>query len=115
AAEVLARQALLDELDAVLGGLFLALVLRGHDGDPLGRNAYVPQDEREHPLADAAEADAEDPSRKLDVNFVLVAHDVRCLFAPVRSVSIGCGRLNSPNASAGAPPRAFTSSEAGRC
>jgi hypothetical protein len=35
----------------------------------------VPQDERQHALADAAEADEEDPAGKFDVYLVLVAHD----------------------------------------
>ncbi len=64
AAVVLARQALLDELDAVLRSLLAARVLRRDDGDALGRDADVPQDERQHALADAAETDEQDAPGK---------------------------------------------------
>ena len=73
AAEVLASQALLDEADAVAGGLGTALVLGGHDGDALGSDADVPQDQRQHALADAAEADDENAAGKLYVDLVLVS------------------------------------------
>src|SRR5438874_11187557 len=66
AAVVLAREPLLDELDAVPGGLLVPLVLRGHDREALGRNADVPQDQRQHALADAAKTHEQDPSWKLE-------------------------------------------------
>ncbi len=75
AAKVLACEPLLDELDAVLGGLLVSLVLRGHDGEALGRNADVPQDQRQYTLADAAKTHQQDPSWKLEMNLVIAAHD----------------------------------------
>src|SRR5207302_10181484 len=75
AAVVLAREPLLDELDAVPGGLLVPLVLRGHDREALGRNADVPQDQRQHALADAAKTHEQDPSWKLEMNLVIAAHD----------------------------------------
>ena len=78
APEVLARQALLDELDAVLArprrlplSSAVTMVMRS------GGDADVAQDQRQHALADAAEADEQDAARKLDVNLVAVAHDLR--------------------------------------
>ena len=77
AAEVLARQTLLDQPDAVGARLLAALVLRGDDGEALGRNTDVTQHQRQDALADAAETDEQDPARELDVNLVLVTHDAR--------------------------------------
>ena len=48
----------------------LPALLRGDDGDALGCDADMPQDQRQHALADAAEADEQDPARKLDVDLV---------------------------------------------
>ena len=75
AAVVFARQGLLDELDAVLLRLRAAAIVRRHDGNPLGSNADVAQHQRQHALADAAETDEQDARGKLDVDFVLFAHD----------------------------------------
>src|SRR2546430_4674230 len=41
----------------------------------LGRNADVPQDQRQHALADAAKTHEQDPSWKLEKNLVIAAHD----------------------------------------
>src|SRR5580704_6434339 len=52
-AEVFAGQALLDEFDTVARSLLGTDVFRGHDRDALGRDADVPQDERQYALANA--------------------------------------------------------------
>ena len=67
--------ALLDELDAkarrflVPDVVGLTMVTRS------GAQAEMPQDQRQHTLADAAESDQNDAPRKIDVDFVL-AHDL---------------------------------------
>ena len=71
AAIVVARQRHLHDLDAVLLGLLLAAIVGRDDGDALFRDADVAQDERQRALADAAEADEDDASWKLDVNLVV--------------------------------------------
>jgi hypothetical protein len=43
----------------------------------------VPQDERQHSLANAAETDEQDAPGKLDVNLLLLTHDA-CLSGPDR-------------------------------
>jgi len=65
----------LTNLTPYLGGLLVPLVLRGHDREALGRNADVPQDQRQHALADAAKTHQQDPSWKLEMNLVIAAHD----------------------------------------
>ena len=67
-AEVVARERVDDELDAVLRRLALACLLRGDDGDALGLDADVTQHERQHALADAAETDEDQTAGKLNVN-----------------------------------------------
>ena len=61
----------IDEFHAIGLGDFLAAIVAGDDRDALFRNADVAQDERQRALADAAETDEDDASRKLDVNLVV--------------------------------------------
>src|SRR5262249_15724727 len=75
AAIVLARQPLLDELDAEFLSFLAPAVVCRDDSDALRRDTDVPQHERERALPDAAEADEHDASRTLDVYLVLPAHD----------------------------------------
>ncbi len=82
-AEILARERLPDDLDAQILGLLKAALMGRQDRDALGGDADVPQEQRQHALTDAAEADDQDASRELDVNFV-GSHDPQ---------STACGRL----------------------
>ena len=54
---IAARQRFEMEGDAVRHGLFMAAFLGGDDGDLIGADADVTQQQRQHALADAAEAD----------------------------------------------------------
>ncbi len=61
---ILAGQGGLYKPHAVMLGFAAALVLGGDDGDAIRRYADVPQYQRQDPLADAAEADEDDPAGK---------------------------------------------------
>ncbi len=74
AAEILAGQRLLDELDAQLLCLLHAALVRGHDRDAVWRNANVPEDQGQDSLADAAESDQQDAPGEIDV-LLVIAHD----------------------------------------
>ena len=76
AAEVVARQRFLDETDAVLLRLRSAVVLGRDDGDAARRHADVTQDQRQDALADAAKADDDDATRKVDMDLVLAHRHV---------------------------------------
>src|SRR5882724_11923034 len=71
---VLPCQGFLDELDAVLLGLFAASVSRCHDRDAIRCNADMPQEEGQHALPNTAKTDDQNPSREIDVDLV-IAHD----------------------------------------
>ena len=61
-------QALLDELDAVALGLRqAAAIVLGDDGDLAGLDADMAQDQRQHALADRAEADHDHAALEIDV------------------------------------------------
>ena len=67
-AQVLARQPLPDEGDAELFGLLeAAAVLLRDDGDLLGLDVDVAEDQRQHALADRAEADHDHAAGERDV------------------------------------------------
>jgi hypothetical protein len=70
AAQILARESLLDEFDAKARRFLLADLVGADDTDTLGGQAEVAQDQRQYALADAAESDENDPPRKIDVGFV---------------------------------------------
>ena len=108
AAVVLARERAFDELDAeLLAPRCRPRILGGDDGDAVRRNADVTQDQRQDPLADAAEADKNDPARKIHMHFVF-AHEsftvladrpplpgqstCRTLVGRTRSQTYPCGR-----------------------
>jgi hypothetical protein len=91
AAEILARQALLDELDAKARRFLVADVVGADDADALGAQAQMPQDQRQHPLADAAESDQDDAPGKIDVHFVL-AHYYSAVARIGARVAIGTPR-----------------------
>ena len=77
-AEVILLDRLLDEAHAeMLQDMRAALIRRDH-GDAARVGADVAQDERQHALADAAEADEHDTARELHVD-LMVRHDVRSL------------------------------------
>src|SRR5208283_2409777 len=61
-AVILARQRGLQEFDAELLCFGPPRILGGDDGDAIRRGAYVTQDQRQDPLAYAAEADENDPA-----------------------------------------------------
>ena len=72
---VLARERVVDELDAVLRRLVASRVIRGDDRDAVrGQPADVAQDQRQYALADAAEADEDQAAREMGMNRVL-SHD----------------------------------------
>jgi hypothetical protein len=79
-------QTLLDELDAVALGLGqAAAVVLGDDGDLAGLDADMAQDERQHALADRAEADHDHATLEFEI---LLARDVlHHSSAPACSVS----------------------------
>ena len=68
---VVARDRLLDEAHAELGSLSAAGVLGRHDRDAFGRNADVPQDQRQDSLADAAEPDDQEPAWEIHMDTML--------------------------------------------
>ena len=72
APEILAYQRLLDEPHAQRLRLGLAPVFGGDDHDALGADVDMPQDQRQHALSDAAEADHDEATGKLEID--LVAH-----------------------------------------
>ena len=75
-AEVILLDRLLDEAHAeMLQDMRAALIRRDH-GDAARVGADVAQDERQHALTDAAEADEHDTARELHVD-LMVRHDVR--------------------------------------
>ncbi len=61
-AVVLPRQWLHTVRHAVFGGHRRATIIAGEDGDPLLRHVDVPEDQRQNALADAAEAEHEQPA-----------------------------------------------------
>ena len=76
--EILTRERVLEELDAVLRGFLASGVVRCHDRDAFGRKpADVPQNQRQHALSDAAEADEYQATRKMCVDRVL-GHGAKC-------------------------------------
>ena len=71
-AEILAGQGLLHEADAVFLRFLATDIVSRDDRDPFGSQpANVPQDQRQHSLADATEADDDQPAGKGNVDFVL--------------------------------------------
>ena len=79
-AVVLARQRGLDEFHAELLGFGAARVLRGDDGDAIGRSANVTQDQRQDTLSDAAETHKYDLARKFHMHFVVAHNSCPILF-----------------------------------
>ena len=77
-AEVVLLDRLLDEAHAEMLKDMRAALIRCDHGDAARVGADVAQDERQHALADAAEADEHDAARELHVDLV-VRHDVRSL------------------------------------
>ena len=57
----------------MLGRDLRAGIVRREHGDAIGRNADVAHDQGQHALADAAEADEDQSSRKVDV-YRVVGH-----------------------------------------
>ena len=70
AAETLAGERLLDELDPVAGRLLASDIIGSDDCHTLGTDADMPQDQRQHTLANAAEADKDNVTGKLDVDLI---------------------------------------------
>src|SRR5207248_836984 len=67
AAVILVGQRLFDKADAVFGGDFPSSRLGGDDNDLLWPHLDMAQQQGQNPLADAAETDDDEPSRKRDV------------------------------------------------
>ena len=99
-AEVLARQRVLDEADAVFRRDLGAGIVGGDDRDLVGLDADVPQDQRQHALADAAEADDDQAAGERDVNGV-AGHDCFIVDSWAGAVRMRTAELSLPRIGAG--------------
>src|SRR4051812_19498804 len=70
-AVVLLGERRLVEGDTVLGGFLAAASVRGHDRDPVGRDAQMAQDQWQDSLTDAPASQHDETARKLGVNDIL--------------------------------------------